>query len=78
MNISYRVSLTAAERDYLEAFTSQGRQRVRALKRAQILLLADGGVRREEEIVEALGGEQLDGVSGEAGFCGARVGSGIA
>ena len=55
MNISYRVSLTAAERDYLEAFTSQGRQRVRALKRAQILLLADGGVRREEEIVEALG-----------------------
>ena len=55
MHITYRVLLTAAERDYLEAFTSQGRQRVRALKRAQILLLADGGVRREEEIVEALG-----------------------
>ena len=55
MNITYRVLLTAAERDYLEAFTSQGRQRVRALKRAQVLLLADGGVRREEEIVEALG-----------------------
>lgn len=55
MNITYRVLLTAAERDYLEAFTSQGRQRVRALKRAQVLLLADGGGRREEEIVEALG-----------------------
>ena len=55
MHITYRVLLTAAERDYLEAFTSQGRQRVRALKRAQILLLVDGGVRREEEIVEALG-----------------------
>ncbi len=55
MNITYRVLLTAAERDYLEAFTSQGRQRVRALKRAQVLLLADGGGRREEEVVEALG-----------------------
>ena len=55
MNITYRVLLTAAERDYLEAFTSQGRQRVRALKRAPVLLLADGGVHREEEIVEALG-----------------------
>ena len=55
MNITYRVLLTAAERAYLEAFTSQGKQRVRALKRAQVLLLADGGVRREEEIVEALG-----------------------
>ena len=55
MNITYRVLLTAAERDYLEAFTSQGRQRVRALKRAQVLLLADGGSRREAEIVEALG-----------------------
>ncbi len=55
MHIRYRVELTAEERGYLEAFTSQGRQRVRALKRAQILLLADGGVRREEEIVEALG-----------------------
>ena len=55
MHITYRVSLTSAERSYLESFTSQGKQRVRALKRAQVLLLADGGSRREEEIVEALG-----------------------
>ena len=55
MPITYRVELTADERAYLEEFTSQGRQRVRALKRAQVLLLADGGGRREAEIVEALG-----------------------
>ena len=54
MHITYRVALTAAERDYLEAFTSQGKQRVRALKRAQILLLADGRGMTDQAITEAL------------------------
>lgn len=55
MHIRYKVVLTEEERGYLERFTSQGKVRARALKRAQVLLLADGGSRREAEVVEALG-----------------------
>lgn len=55
MRITYRVALTADERAYLEEFTSQGVRRVRALKRAQILLLSDGQGMTGQAIVEALG-----------------------
>ena len=44
MNIRYRVELTDGEREELTAFLSRGRQPVRKLKRAQILLAADAGV----------------------------------
>ena len=54
MHITYRVELTADERAYLELFTSQGKQRVRALKRAQILLLADGREMTDQAITAAL------------------------
>ena len=53
MHITYRVELAAAERAYLEAFTSQGKQRIRALKRAQILLLSDGRGKTDQAITEA-------------------------
>ena len=54
MHITYRVELTAAERTYLETFTSQGKQRVRALNRARILLLADGRGMTDQAITAAL------------------------
>ena len=54
MHITYRVELTADERAYLERFTSQGKQRARALKRAQILLLADGRGMTDQAITAAL------------------------
>jgi transposase len=41
MNIRYRVTLTAEERQYLQAFVSGGKAAVRKIKRAQILLAAD-------------------------------------
>src|SRR5215211_8339834 len=43
MTIRYRVELSEAERGELEAMLSGGRQAARKLKRAQILLAADGG-----------------------------------
>ena len=43
MNIRYRVELSEAERDALTGMLSGGRQVARKLKRAQILLAADGG-----------------------------------
>ena len=48
LNIRYRVELHQSERDELTALLAGGRQRIRRLKRAQILLAADrgGGVRR--------------------------------
>jgi transposase len=42
MNIRYRVELSEAERDALTAMLSGGTQAARKLKRAQILLAADG------------------------------------
>jgi transposase len=44
MTIRYRVELSEAERDALTGLLSGGRQVARKLKRAQILLAADGGV----------------------------------
>ncbi len=41
MNKKYRVILSAEERDHLQAITTTGMMRVRALKRAQMLLKAD-------------------------------------
>ena len=54
MHITYRVDLTEAERAHLQHITTQGRCRVRMLKRAQILLLAAGQGRTDKAITEAL------------------------
>ncbi|HTS51604.1 MAG TPA: IS630 family transposase [Bryobacteraceae bacterium] len=54
MNIRYRVELTVAERCELGALLSAGKHPSRKLKRAQILLAADGGV-MDEDIVETVG-----------------------
>ncbi len=43
MNIRYRVDLSQSERDQLTALLSGGKHPARKLKRAQILLAADGG-----------------------------------
>jgi len=43
MTVRYRVDLSDAERHALQALTSGGRQAVRTVKRAQILLAADAG-----------------------------------
>lgn len=44
MNVRYRVELSQAERDQLTAMLRGGHHAARKLKRAQILLAADGGV----------------------------------
>ena len=43
MTVRYRVDLSEAERSELHALTGGGRQAVRKVKRAQILLAADAG-----------------------------------
>ena len=43
MNVRYRVELSQAERDQLTEMLRGGRHAARKLKRAQILLAADGG-----------------------------------
>ena len=48
MNVRYRVELSQAERDELTAMLGGGKHTARKLKRAQILLAADGGGRDEE------------------------------
>src|ERR1700758_2936329 len=48
MNVRYRVELSQAERDDLTAMLGGGKHAARKLKRAQILLAADGGCRDEE------------------------------
>src|SRR3712207_8421687 len=45
MNIRYRVELSEAERCELQAMLKGGQHAARKLKRAQILLAADAGVR---------------------------------
>src|SRR5262249_15076973 len=45
MNVRYQVTLTQYERNELGALLNGGQQAVRKLKRAQILLAADAGVR---------------------------------
>src|SRR3954469_18989591 len=54
MNIRFQVELSEAERDALTAMLSGGRQAVRKLKRAQILLAADAGS-SAEVIAECVG-----------------------
>ena len=54
MNIRYHVDLTAGERDELTRLLSAGKCAVRRLKRAQILLAADGGT-SDEEIERTVG-----------------------
>lgn len=54
MNVRYRVELSQAERDELTALLSGGKQAVRRLKRAQILLAADAGT-GEEDIAAGIG-----------------------
>jgi len=51
MNIRYRVTLTADERSELVALVHGGKAAVRRIKRAQILLAADGG--RTDEVIAA-------------------------
>ena len=53
MNVRYRVELSRAERDELRAMLGGGKHAARKLKRAQILLAADGG-RRDEEIARTV------------------------
>jgi hypothetical protein len=47
MNVRYRVELSQTERDELTALLSGGKHATRKLKRAQMLLAADGGVSDE-------------------------------
>jgi len=54
VNIKYLVELTADERNQLLEITSRGRQPARIVKRANILLMADGWQHSDEEIAEAL------------------------
>src|SRR5208283_2771679 len=54
MNIRYRVTLTQCERDELTVLLSGGKHPARRLKRAQILLAADAGV-RDEDIATSVG-----------------------
>src|SRR5260370_23495551 len=57
MNVRYRVELNQAERAELEALLSGGKHAVRKLKRAQILLGADGGASDEALVASvAVGG----------------------
>ena len=60
MNVRYRVELSQAEHDELAGMLSAGKQAVRKLKRAQILLAADAG-RGDEEIARsvAVGGSTV-------------------
>jgi transposase len=53
MNIRYHVQLSEAERSELTALVSGGKHSARKLKRAQILLAADGGL-GDEEIAAAV------------------------
>src|SRR6201993_156947 len=54
MNIRYRVDLTVEERDALNRLLSAGKCSARKLKRAQILLAADGGA-SDEAIERTIG-----------------------
>ncbi len=53
MNVRYRVELNQAERRELTAMLSGGKRAARKLKRAQILLAADGGC-SDKEIARAV------------------------
>ena len=51
MNVRYRVELSQAEREALGGLLRGGRNAARKLKRAQILLAADGGA--SDEVIAA-------------------------
>jgi hypothetical protein len=53
MNVRYRVKLDVAERRQLEDLIAGGTHSVRKIKRAQILLAADGGG-GDEQIARAI------------------------
>lgn len=57
MNIRYRVELSQAERQQLTALLSGGKQAVRKLKRAQILLAADAGASDADIALSVVVGE---------------------
>jgi len=54
VNIKYFVELTAEERTQLLEITKKGKQPARVVKRANILLMADGWQHSDNEIAEAL------------------------
>ena len=54
MNVRYRVELSQSEREQLTGLLSGGKQAVRKLKWAQILLAADPGA-SDEDIATSLG-----------------------
>jgi transposase len=54
MNVPYRVELDQSEREQLRALLSGGKHGARKLKRAQILLAADGGA-SDQQIVRSVG-----------------------
>jgi transposase len=54
MNVRYRIELSQTERDELTALLSGGKHAARKLKRAQILLAADGGA-SDEAIARSIG-----------------------
>lgn len=51
MKKQYNIELSEEERTQLETLTSQGTEKVRKVKRARVLLLADEG-KKDQEIVE--------------------------
>jgi transposase len=53
MNVRYRVTLSDEERTQLQALVARGRPKVREVKRAQLLLAADGGT-ADVEIARAV------------------------
>lgn len=54
MNIKYVVELTKEERELLQQKTSKGQLSARELKRINILLMADDGRFKDQDIAEAL------------------------
>lgn len=54
MNVKYLVELTEDERNQLMEITTKGRQAARVVRRANILLMADGRQYTDGEIAEAL------------------------
>ncbi len=75
MNVRYRVELSQAERDELTAMLGGGKHAARKLKRAQILLAADGG-RRDEEIARTVQSQPLHRRPDQAPLRGRQSGSG--
>lgn len=69
MNVRYRVELSEPEREELKEMIGGGKQSVRRLKRAQILLASDAG-EGEEAISRTLRVGDLDGVPNATPFGG--------